>query len=999
MLRIGVCLLWSMAAIIVGQVCYGEPIPIERLALNGVWRFTLLPAESPRPDFPFQRPDYDDSSWKPIQVPGNWNMAGVEDPHYGRPAGSTGLYRTTFRVPGRWKDYRVFMRFEGVLFNYEFHVNGSRVGDWDSAFNPKQFDITSHVSLDKPNTLAVRVNNRGRVYEFDTNDDWGLSGIYRDVELLAIPRVHIAGIRVVTRVSRDLKTARVEVSTTVGTFDQERGPVGCAVAGVLRDASGKLVGRFDSVVGSDGKVSAMMLARSPRLWTAETPYLYTLSVTLRRGSHVIQTVQERVGIREVAIENGVLLLNWRPVKLKGVNRHESDPVVGKALREEHWLKDIDMMKAAHINFVRTSHYPPHPRFIELCDRHGLYVCCEVPFGYGDSLLEDPSCQDDLYRRAEATLERDRNRPSVIMWSVGNENPWTPLVENTVRRVKELDPTRPTCVPMTNGKFVEVAASLPRCVDILAPHYPTPKQLDDWAAKFDRPIVATEYSHSLGLAMEQLSACWQVMEKRPRIAGGAIWHWCDQGVLRRSANPRIPEHPDECWIDRSTYIDCAGDSGTDGIVYADRNPQVDYWQVRKVYSPILIAESAVSAEPGARSVSLSVHNRFDSTDLASIGAVYRWRFYEDAAVKGSGQGRLGLPPGESAAISIALPVALESDDRDRRLRIEFVDGRKRPIYEHTVRLLVGGKTPHIASRLEVPPRPVRRETSDGIERLTSGDVVVERSTDTGSLTVRVGGAPVVADGPFARVGRLPSMAEKTIKDKFPATDTFWNPYMLNAARVSDFATSSDGQAVSLGANCRFDRADVPGQSVSGRIETIVRPGGIVDVAYDLAPSDATGVFLEAGISFRLPRDLTEIRWLGGGPYASYPGNGELAERGVHATSAADLSFGGNREGVDLVAVTDKQGRGIGIVCDSANIAWERSARGIMMSHNAMVAGRGNKRAPSAFRIPASNVKRIAGSFRLVPLSPSHWPELFSDFFGAAKPSEFPAFAPYIASYDN
>ena len=245
-----------------------------------------------------------------------------------------------------------------------------------------------------------------------------------------------------------------------------------------------------------------------------------------------------------------------------------------------------MIKAGNCNFIRTSHYPPHPRLIELCDELGIYVMCEVPFGFGDEHLTDPSYQDILYARARATVMRDKNRPSIIVWSVGNENPITDIDLATGQRVKELDPTRPICFPQVGSYFQRNFQKLPEWVDIYAPHYPVIATLRNYAATLTRPVIATEYAHALGLAAGRIQDEWDIMAASPVLAGGAVWMFQDQGLLR-TAEHRMDrvQASNYVWLDSRHYYDTNQLDGVDGIVYSNRTPQVDYWQVRKVYSPV------------------------------------------------------------------------------------------------------------------------------------------------------------------------------------------------------------------------------------------------------------------------------------------------------------------------------------------------------------------------------------------------------------------------------
>ena len=556
------------------------------------------------PEEEFHRTGFDDSTWDQISVPSNWEVEGFEDPLYKESADGVGLYRQTFKAPLNWAGRRVIIRFEGVLLGFEFWVNGQHAGQFESAFNRSEFDITDFIKPEGENTLAVRVYRRFKGWQFDTFDAWGISGIYRDVELFSVPESHIEDITVVTDVSRDLSNATVKLSIDLKNTSNHSKKLALEASLLNPDGTlySKVLKRSQLDVGEAHAVTLAFPVKNPKLWNAESPNLYTLNLKLEEGTNVLHAVQRKVGIREITIEGDVFKLNHQPIKMRGVNRHDIHPDVGRANRAEHYLEDIILMKSASINAVRTSHYPPHPVFLELCDEYGLYVVCEVPFGFGDSNLSDPSFQNILLDRADATVARDKNHPSVLVWSVGNENPLTPLVTKTADRVKELDPTRFRLLPGAQGtpeekeklgddltEFAEKTKfifNLPESVEIAAPHYPYVVEIPERDRKINltdlaldptinRPVICTEYNHSLGSAFEGLKEHWEMFEKYDCLGGAFIWNWADQGLKRKIAGRKVLTEAAErllvsskettisadVWLDAETVLDSHGGSGS------------------------------------------------------------------------------------------------------------------------------------------------------------------------------------------------------------------------------------------------------------------------------------------------------------------------------------------------------------------------------------------------------------------------------------------------------
>jgi beta-galactosidase len=422
--------------------------------------------------------------------------------------------------------------------------------------------------------------------------------------------------------------------------------------------------------------------------------LYVRLVTADGLSHAFK---RKIGFREVLIDGDVLKLNHRPIKIRGVNHHDIHPDVGRAMRLEHYRQDVELMKKGNINAVRTSHYPPHPMFISLCDEYGLYVIDEVPFGKGEDHLEDDSYLPDLLMRADATISRDKNHPSVIIWSVGNENSVTSNVVRTVEKVKQLDPTRPILLPGA-GSGGSYKTKLPDCVDIIAPHYPYTYPVPErgrWglseaaaAADLKRPILCTEYNHSLGTAFEGLKDHWEMMEKYDRLAGGCIWHFQDQGLKRKingrevvtDTKRRLTIGKDalsaDTWINDRLILDSRGGSGTDGIVYADRFPQVDYWITRKVYSPVVIPIKEIRIGPGKQRIEIPVQNRYDFTNLNQIHG--HWKLMHDGKTIQSGSLILSALPHQKTSTIVDLQVGRDLNRHEYLLELKFIDFENRSI---------------------------------------------------------------------------------------------------------------------------------------------------------------------------------------------------------------------------------------------------------------------------------------------------------------------------------
>ncbi len=569
--------------------------PMMKKSLNGEWQLKVIKGIADSQTVPAL-----DETWGRIPVPGCWEQYGFCTPSYDKAQALTGYYRTTFTVPEAWKGQQVFIRFDGVLYGYDLWVNGKAVGLWRSGYNTAVFDITPYLSKKTATqALALRVISQFRGSDFDYNDDWAPNGIFRDVTLMAVPKTHISDMTIRTK-----NTGEVMVSTAIANAGK-----GTEVKHEIYDAAGRLVGTSR--------------VEQPHLWTAETPYLYTLKTTLlQKGGprasskgRTLQTFEHQFGFRELTIDGNILKLNGQPIKLRGVTSHSTDPVTVKVIDEASILRDMKLMKEASVNYIRTSHYPREPRFYELADSLGFYIIDEVPFGYGDKNLSDSTFYPMLQQRAQATIRRDKNHPSVLIWSLGNENPLTDICVRLGDYVKrELDPSRPVCYPQVGSYFRRFNYDFPKVADIYAPHYPSTSQIADFYQRADRPVIFTEYCHTLGISLEDHDRQWDIIERTPGIAGGSVWEWVDQGMpfrgMKEDGRGKMYGYEERVFTSDDGGFEMYGNKGTDGLLYADRTPLPNYYELQHNYARAFV--SAVNCD--SISTNLTVTNRYDFLNL-------------------------------------------------------------------------------------------------------------------------------------------------------------------------------------------------------------------------------------------------------------------------------------------------------------------------------------------------------------------------------------------------
>ena len=958
------------------------PVPLgaSAFSLNGLWEFKYV--AGPKAD---AAPVVLDAT---ITVPGHWELQGFAAPKYGKSLNEgMGYYRRTFTVPATWSGQRVMLRFDGVLFGFEVLVNSTKVGSWASGYNPATFDITDQL---KPgtNVLDVAVTTRSHGWEFDTNDCWSISGIYRDVTLFAVPAAHLQHFAARTKLAAD-GSATLTINTLT-TLPAETAGAGAEVKGRLLGPDGKLISDLKFASDKPTVAEAHLTLPQPQLWTAETPVLYTLELELSSG----QRVTEKIGLREVSIVDGVLKLNGRPIKLHGVDHHDIWPEQGRVATEALMRRDLELMRAANINFIRTSHYPPHPRFLQLCDELGFYVMDEVPFGFGEEHLADENYREALLTRAHATVLRDENHPSIIVWSVGNENPNTPLTIATARRVKELDPTRPVCFPQIGGYFAKSYPELPADIDIYAPHYPSTKTVQEYAEKLTRPVIFTEYAHALGLASDQIQAQWALMQANPRLAGGAIWMFQDQGIRRTATPEQAPATSHDLglavWPDATHYYDTNGNQGMDGIVYSDRTPQVDYWQVRKVYSPVQVTETELPVQGGANRLTFHVENRYDFRSLA--GVTLEWTLMSSERALRNGFVPLQAAAHSTETVTVDLPVPASVNEGFHWLALRFVE-KKVSFHERSLRLQPAAPVaPLAAIESRLTPATPKLEKTPAEVRVTHPAFSVTVARDSGEIILRNAAGDILASGFRPHTGRRFTEGE-FIRAKKELT---WTGEMLQPDAAPTITTSATNEAVVVSVTGRYPRPNAPAETLAGEVSLRIKANGLIEVSYDFTVQ-GNGLLLEAGLALAGAPKATEFSWIGAGPYAGWPGKDRLNEFGRHHLNSADLNFQGNRRQVEVAQLGTPAGVGFLLIpATPADVSVENVPTGTILSHNAIIAGRGTKFVGPDNFPKAESTPRVAGRFTLLPLT-STWLKPVKQWLGSPAAAE--PFTPYFHSYDQ
>ena len=873
---------------IAAQQYYPVRNRLEVTTLDGTWQFKIEDA----------------SEWGTIRVPGNWETQGVKTPQYGRDLKQmTGIYRRTFDYRDEWRGKDVVLRLDGVQHGFTAYVNCKKVGTGHSGHTMHQMCITPYLQ-DGQNEMRIEVTTHSPYWLFDVCDAWSLTGIKRSVELFAVPKEgNLADVIFTSKVYQDNSA---DITAKILTNGQNAARV---TVSLLDERYNHVCDMQGSVQGDSVTLTAHI--PHPKLWNAETPNLYRLNVKLFDSQGCkLQAIEEKVGIREVRVEGCKILLNNREIFLRGACLSENDAIEGGAMTPKHRRQQLEQMKAANINFIRTAHYPLDAEVMRLCDEMGFYVCEEIPYASrGDEYLKRGNADDiaELKARAKATIDRDRNRPSIILWSHGNENNIYDCQDSVLLFTKQYDPSRLRGVPQMTKHFMQYVEHPSPYIDVVCVHYANEKALAEACRKSTLPIINTEYAHSLGTAFGDVENRYDIFRREPKIAGGSVWSYQDQSILTHNFNQQR-QVLKGVRIDSLRYIDCYGlnpiakgtterKEGTDGIVYGDGYPQEDYFELAQVYTPAHISEEfRVKSEK----LEFDIENRFDFISLHGY-SIY-WQLKQWQQVLGEGTVWLSAKAHETENISI--PTAKEAT----HLCMQVLRPDGSLCYEKSVRL--DGDT-DLAQLLK------DAKSNDGSKFFT-----LHSSLFTPYLRV---GRPITIGLDYRRKG-------------------LWKSYLLKPATVK-----TKKQKGGYVMTCRWANPKDAKSFVDGNISVMLTKDGTATIDYTLTPSDSIGGhFLDYGLAFQLPKEYDQVAWTGQGPFSQTPDKTAYNNYGMWQLHRDDIRFYGNRADVGLIEFLSQttkrpnvQTPSLVLCSDNKNIHIENVGGQIVVTDNLVVGTYGTK----------------------------------------------------------
>ena len=568
------------------------------LSLEGKWKFNFVTNHNERPK-DFFKTNYDDSKWTDFTLPGLFEINGYGDrtyrnsgyafnttftpdpPYISEENNYTGSLRRTFELPADWKGEDVYFHVGSATSNLMLWVNGKYVGYSEDSKVAAEFNLTKYLKPGK-NLIAMQIMRWCDGSYLEDQDFWRFTGVAREVYLYARPKVHVEDINIKQDLTDGFKTGKLTCDVDL------TGAKNAEVDLQLYDAAGQMKGECKAQnVG--GKMRGEITLQNANPWTAETPYLYTLYTVLKQDGKVVEVIPQKVGFRHIEIKGAQLLVNGKPVLIKGADRHELDPDGGYVVSVERMIQDIKIMKQMNINAVRTCHYPDDPRWYELCDKYGLYVTAEANLeshgmGYGDkTLAKNPSFEKAHIERNEANVKTLKNHPCIIVWSLGNEAGYGPNFEKAYDWVKAYDQTRPVQYEQAgqNGK-----------TDIFCPMYYDYGNCEKYAQNDNqRPLIQCEYAHVMGNSGGGFKEYWDLVRKYPKYQGGYIWDFVDQGL--RDKSPITGKEIFTYGGDYGRYPASDYNFNINGLIAPDRRWNPHAYEVRYFYQDIWVTDKGLA----------------------------------------------------------------------------------------------------------------------------------------------------------------------------------------------------------------------------------------------------------------------------------------------------------------------------------------------------------------------------------------------------------------------
>jgi len=920
--------------------------------LNGEWQFRYFE----RPELAFATLETSEAStWDSIHVPGNWTMQGYDKPIYTNTQlpipntppfvpedNPTGIYQLNFEVPERWQERETIACFEGVESAFYLYVNGRFCGYSQGSRLPAEFDITEFLQPGTNTLQAVVIRWSDGSY-LEDQDHWWMAGIYRDVYLYALPKVHLRDVFATTKFDEAFEEATLTIQAEIESFGVNAD--GFEVEVELLDENGRSL--FPAPLSKPyhpnpkfaPKLRFKQTVTKPQKWSAETPTLYTLLVTLKDAEgKTIEVVSQRIGFRQTEVIGRELLINGKPVLLKGVNRHEHDDKTGKTVSEASMIADIKLMKQFNINAVRNSHYPCHPRWYELCDEYGLYVIDEANIeahANYELLCQDPDWTTAFLERGKRMVERTKNHACIILWSLGNETGYGPNHDALAGWIRHTDPSRPLhyegAVSHSHNQHWENGKL---ATDITCPMYPSVAEIIDYAQDptATRPLIMCEYAHAMGNSCGNLREYWDAIKTYHGLQGGFIWDWVDQGLLKTDENGK------QYWAYGGDFGDEINDYNfcINGLIWPDRTPHPAMYEYKKLIQPVEISYTEIHREDTERHgekrgnfvffASLRFKNERDFTDLADINGRYEILANGQPIQIGS-LPTLNINPGESQDIDLNLNIPPQKAGTEFHLNIHLT------LAKDTAWAKAGHEIAWEQFEVKIKDEKIKDLEPDiNLQSLTlnNQESTVTISGSDFKLTFdKTSGTisewlyqetAVIQSGPELNIWRAPVDNDGFKLDPHREFTVLreWLKVGFDTMSVQETAVTTinqpDPHTIIIQVESLIGSPQQP-EAFAHKQTLTINANGSVTIVNDIETDPSLPILPRVGLTMSLPAGFEQMSWFGRGPHENYPDRNAGTAVGHYTTTVTDDYVPyimpqdyGNKTDVRWISLQNKQGVG-------------------------------------------------------------------------------------------
>lgn len=904
------------------------------ILLNGIWKFHYVDNFDARPQNDFSSVDFNTEGWREIQVPGNWEVQGFGVPIYvnysyefiskGHPPywdepnpplvphdfNPTGTYHKEFNIPTSWKDKEIILSSDGTKGAAYFYLNGQFLGMTKDSKLPARFNITKLARPGK-NVLAIQIHRFSDATYLEGQDFWRMTGLERDVYVYARPKLYLADFFAHTSLDETYKEGEFTLDVIVSNSKKKDEPF--SVTYNLIDYDGNSVSKEKKTGNTPDRNIIRFGSKNlnVKTWSAEDPNLYTLSIELKNSrGKTIEATAIKVGFRTSEIKNKQLLINGKPILIKGVNIHEHNEMTGQYVPEELMRKDFELFRKYNVNTVRTSHYPQSELFYKLADEYGIYVINEAnieshAMGYdlhvGGTLGNNPKFLESHLNRTISMVERDKNHASVIIWSLGNEAGNGYNFYETYRWIKQRDTSRPVQYERADLQWNS---------DIFCPMYHSPKQIEEYAqsTRADRPLILCEYAHAMGNSLGNFIDYWNIIRKYPLLQGGCVWDWVDQGLAYKNKDGY------KFWAYGGDFgpigTPSSGNFCINGLIFPDRTVKPHTEEMRKVYQNIWFKNF------DAKKGTIDVYNENFFTGLEKYNIMYSIKSYG----KELASGKLNLNVNPQQTVSITIPEFTAFSNNKSQLSVEFYAVQKQD--EHLIPAgWVVARDQFIVNefpRLKFASQGnVNTKESQQSITVTGRNFNVTFDKASGLITsYKINGTEYIDSGFGPRPFFWRAPIDNDYGAKLPQKLKVWKDASYKQPKAESLnITKSDVTSIS----CRYSYPDA--KAINDVTYTIY-PNGTIHVQNSFnGTASETELIPRIGMRMQLSDNVMHADYYGRGPWSNYSDRKTAAFLDSYSSSIDKMvtkyvlpQENGHHTDVHWLALTQHSGKGLFFVAD-------------------------------------------------------------------------------------